>query len=146
LGLLVIFGVWMVHKLRKASKAVIVHPSYLHTLNVPPSTTRHSFLDLPVHCVHLIASNLDDARDLLRLQSLCSASRYAANDDLLWKDLCMSKFSVPEDSNPPSWKELYKFNHEFLHKVVLSCATDRLMQTRLGGLSRGMAFQIPVLA
>ena len=38
------------------------------------------------------------------------------------------------------------FNHEFLHTVILSYATDRLMRARLGGLGHGQAFNIPVLA
>lgn len=38
-----------------------------------------------------------------------------------------------------------RFNHEFLHKVLLSYATDNLMATRLGGLAHGNAFNIPVL-
>lgn len=40
----------------------------------------------------------------------------------------------------------HRFNHEFLHTVILSYATDRLMRARLGGLGHGQAFNIPVLA
>lgn len=41
---------------------------------------------------------------------------------------------------------MYRWNHEFFHKVILSYATDRLMQARLNGLGSGAAFNIPVLA
>ncbi len=40
----------------------------------------------------------------------------------------------------------HRFNHEFLHKVILSMATDNLMRARLGGLQHGNAFRIPVFA
>ncbi len=57
---------------------------------------------------------------------------------------CVAKMRAFILPVPPSmW---IRFNHEFLHKVLLSYATDSLMRTRLGGLSQGMAFRIPVLA
>jgi hypothetical protein len=70
--------------------------------------------------------------------------RRATNDERLWKQMCLSKFGGCRQ--PPSWRALFRFNHEFLHHVILRMATDELMQARLGGLSTGNAFNIPVLA
>ena len=42
---------------------------------------------------------------------------------------------------------LLRFNHEFLHKVILSYSADKAMNKQgLRGLAHGHAFNIPVLA
>ena len=48
--------------------------------------------------------------------------------------------------NPLITPHACRFNRDFLHKVILSYATDRLMDARLGGLAQGHAFNIPIFA
>lgn len=40
--------------------------------------------------------------------------RKAARDEDLWKHLCRSKFAVPDDVEPSSWRELYRCEGEVL--------------------------------
>lgn len=101
---------------------------------------------LPLEVLCTIASHLTTAKELCLFGRISHASRYkvnivhcddaccndiaqrasipdthhsvAARDERLWKHLCISTFAVPENSTPPSWKELYAFNHEVLRMCL----------------------------
>lgn len=117
-----------------ATKSIIVHPRYRHTLPAYSHGEPVSFSDLPLSCIHLVASLLD-AKDLIRFEACSKLTRFdticnvpvfmtilriglkqpfvlprraAASDDRLWRHLCRSKFAVPLGANPPSWKDLYR--------------------------------------
>lgn len=42
----------------------------------------------------------------------------AARDEWLWRRLCEDAFAVPRDCNPPSWRQLYAFNHQLLRMCL----------------------------
>ena len=51
--------------------------------------------------------------------------RKAARDEDLWKHLCRSKFAVPDDVEPSSWRELYRCEDD-KDEVLLSGAASWL--------------------
>ncbi len=56
--------------------AVIVHPRFVHTLPEQTPLKDPTRLDsLPLHVVHLIASKLENARDLCTFERVCKCSR-----------------------------------------------------------------------
>lgn len=42
----------------------------------------------------------------------------AARDERLWRRLCEDTFAVPLGCNPPSWRQLYAFNHQLLRMCL----------------------------
>ena len=52
------------------TKSIIVHPRYRHTLPESSNGEPLSFIDLPLSCIHHVASLLD-AKDLIRFEA-CS--------------------------------------------------------------------------
>eukprot|EP00803_Ostreobium_quekettii_P008391 evm.model.scf_2260.1 EVM.evm.TU.scf_2260.1 scf_2260:4019-6391(+) len=116
------------------SKALVVHRDFRHALpRTAPSPRRARpsvALDgLPDDALHTVASKLCSARDLCTFEIVSKKCRRAGYDDGLWKGLCRSKFFVPEASRPPSWRELYKFNHKVLYDAICG---DILLPKRPG--------------
>uniref|UniRef100_A0A7R9Z933 F-box domain-containing protein n=1 Tax=Chlamydomonas euryale TaxID=1486919 RepID=A0A7R9Z933_9CHLO len=127
----------------KRCKAMIVHPRFVHTLRAAPvSGRRVRFGELPPDALRMLAAELsEELADVLRFEQVSKPCRDAVGNELLWKRMCLNTFSVPEGTRPNSWRELYRFNHEFLHTVLLY-ATDRLMAARLQGLTPGMVLNM----
>mmetsp|Transcript_12703 Transcript_12703/g.27530 ORF Transcript_12703/g.27530 Transcript_12703/m.27530 type:complete len:127 (+) Transcript_12703:72-452(+) len=125
------------------STALIVHPKFTHTL--PKGPTRHCFFNkLPYDALHVVATNVAaTAQDLLRFEQVSKRCRRAASDDTLWKRLCVSKFSIPDGCRPPSWRALYRFNHEFLRNIILASSAETIW--RMNGFPMS-AFRISVFA
>lgn len=126
-----------------SSRAIIVHPRWTHTLDVPPITVQPpTWTHLPREVLLQIASTLE-ASDLCNLAATsrelrcvggnivlpptavlippCSCfqkllcCRQLAADEAVWEALCRQKFSVPQRRQPPSsWRELFKFNYQVM--------------------------------
>lgn len=69
---------------------------------------------LPVEVLLHIAGHLATAKELCTFARISYTASIAARDELLWKRLCESTFAVPRDCAPPSWRQLYAFNHHVL--------------------------------
>lgn len=64
---------------------------------------------VPDELLHRIAMRLDDGVALTRLRRVSKRCRRIADSDDLWRELCVSKFNVAPDSQPPSsWAEVYR--------------------------------------
>lgn len=101
-------------------KALVVHPLYTHTLpGKSAAYTRGSWEQLPLDVLSRICAYIDTAKDMCCFGQLNKSCRMAASDDRYWRELCVTKFFVPQHSEPVTWKELYRFNHEFFYEVVL---------------------------
>ncbi|KAK9826098.1 hypothetical protein WJX81_002628 [Elliptochloris bilobata] len=49
-----------------------------------------------------------------------TSSRRAANDDQLWRELCLLDFNSPRHGRMGvTWRALYKYNHQVLYDVLL---------------------------
>lgn len=111
-----------------ACGALIVHPRFAHTLGDQPVACdpprRREWHDLPPEVLELIGAQLECARDLLSLSSVCRDARLLAGSDTLWRQLCRRRFGVPD--HPPSagplpkgfWRDLFRFNHQLLMDMV----------------------------
>eukprot|EP00192_Tetraselmis_astigmatica_P018017 CAMPEP_0117657416 /NCGR_PEP_ID=MMETSP0804-20121206/5319_1 /TAXON_ID=1074897 /ORGANISM="Tetraselmis astigmatica, Strain CCMP880" /LENGTH=127 /DNA_ID=CAMNT_0005463869 /DNA_START=82 /DNA_END=465 /DNA_ORIENTATION=+ len=71
-----------------------------------------------------IGQSIESPRDLLALGATCKAFRSLGQCELLWKALCVSKFAADPASNPPSWKKLYRYNHELLYNYLLRSSSN----------------------
>ncbi|KAJ9534188.1 hypothetical protein QJQ45_007000 [Haematococcus lacustris] len=92
-----------------AGGALIVHPKFAHTLPVPA----------PPRAVY--------RWDLLPHDTLRAVASFLRADDLLrfgWRPL----------EAPPSWRQLYRFQHELFSRVVLQRTSEVLMHMRMGSL------------
>eukprot|EP00798_Chlamydomonas_sp_ICE-L_P003393 gene3393-13433_t len=117
---------------RPAHKAIIVHP--LHPLKHADAPVRHCFFDqIDDDALHHLISYIEDEKDLLRFETVSKKCRRAARDDMFWKRLVLNNYAVPPDCPAPSWRLLYRFNHDML-KYIFTRATDDLMTMRLGGM------------
>lgn len=127
----------------RQSRAIIVHPRFA-------KLEKHvTWSELPQDALVLVAEALssEGVRSLARFSLVNKSCKAAADTDMLWRQLCMDTFCIPQDHAPPcGWKELYKFHHDVLYNVLLCQATDHMMQQRLAGLGNGQAFHIPLLA
>ncbi|GFR44165.1 hypothetical protein Agub_g5335 [Astrephomene gubernaculifera] len=103
---------------------IIVHPMFVHTLHAGPEV--RTLEEVPQDVLELIASRVRTAQELCVLQCVSKRCREAASADELWKRLCMTRFAVPSSCSPPSWQQLYRFNYEFLYKVLLSRSSEQL--------------------
>ena len=57
-------------------KAVIVHPKFLHTLPQRSSLAVPATIHLlPLHVLSLVASKLDNAKDVCRFEQICLTAR-----------------------------------------------------------------------
>jgi len=101
----------------------------LALVELPRALTHHvSGLDsLPEALLLLIASRLDSAKDLCNLEAVNKFCRSVGSDNAIWKQLCCDKFGAPHSADPPSWKELYRFNHQYLYGVIFSRRFGRLL-------------------
>lgn len=128
--------------------AVIVHPRFVHTLPEKTPLKSPARLDcLPLHIVHLIASKLENARDLCVFEQVCKYSREAVlSDDALWQELCHSKFKMSRhaqlEREGMSWRTLYKFHHQLFYNFVVYKRPDKLLNFGHGVV----IFNIPVMA
>lgn len=118
-------------------KALIVHPAFAHLLAETPMTPRH-WDNLPCDILNQISSFVarDGAHGLCVLQRVSRRCRAAASNEDLWRQLCIRHFAVPEACSPPSWQQLYRFNHHFLYKILLSSSGERLSGYRVGAMPR----------
>ncbi|GIL53363.1 hypothetical protein Vafri_8983 [Volvox africanus] len=125
---------------------IIVHPLFAHTLQRGPEV--RTLEEVPQDVLQLIVSRLMTAQDLCVLQCVSKRCRDAAGADELWKRLCMSRFAVPESCSPPSWKQLYRFNYEFLYKILLSRSAEQLSSgfPRIGTGARFVGMGIAINA
>ncbi len=57
----------------RANKQMIVHPAFRHTVTV--TTSNVHLCDLPPACLHKIAGELQNAKDLLRFKAACVLTR-----------------------------------------------------------------------
>ena len=57
-----------------------------------------SVLQATRHCMHVTL-----------VQLFAFFHRMAASSDLLWRNLCTTKFNVPESASPDSWRNLYRY-------------------------------------
>ncbi|PNH03122.1 hypothetical protein TSOC_010829 [Tetrabaena socialis] len=122
---------------------IIVHPLYRHTLVHAPEV--RTLEEVPQDVLLLIAARVVTAQELCVLQRVSKRCRQAACSDALWKRLCMSRFAVPGSCSPPSWQQLYKFNHTFLYQVLLSQSAERFSSyPRFGGGSRFIGMGIAI--
>ncbi|KAG2492016.1 hypothetical protein HYH03_009745 [Edaphochlamys debaryana] len=103
---------------------IIVHPLFVHTLHCGPEV--RTLEEVPLEVLTLIASRIPMAQELARLQCVSKRCREAASAEHLWKQLCMDRFAVPGSCKPPSWQALFRFNYEFLYKVLLSRSAEEL--------------------
>ncbi|GFH31931.1 uncharacterized protein HaLaN_31065, partial [Haematococcus lacustris] len=69
-----------------------------------------------------------------RFEQVSRASRHAASDDLLWRALLLERFGWRPLEAPPSWRQLYRFQHELFSRVVLQRTSEVLMHMRMGSL------------
>ncbi|KXZ54663.1 hypothetical protein GPECTOR_4g729 [Gonium pectorale] len=120
---------------------IIVHPLFVHTLRHEPDV--RTLEEVPQDVLGLIAARLATAQELCVLQCVSKRCRQAASDEVHWRRLCVSRFAVPETCSPPSWQQLYRFNYEFLYKVLLSRSAEQFSSGfGLGGRFVGMGIAI----
>lgn len=68
---------------------------------------------LPDEVILKVAQCLDDAKDLISLAKSCYAMyTLLLHNEEVWKSLCVHVWMVDERASPPSWRLLYKFNHD----------------------------------
>lgn len=102
------------------SMALVVHPEFYGTLAEPAVCTRVTWERNVPSCVGTLILSKLGAQDLLQLSRTSKSWRRAAREDALWRTLCRKKFGtcIPADAEPPSWQELYKFNHRLLMGIL----------------------------
>lgn len=99
---------------------------------------------LPRELQLCVARSLDSPRDVLAFATSAKSFRSLADCDEVWKRLCTAKFGVAPDADPepPSWRELYIFNHEVLYRCVLRNTVNVLRDLRIRPGS-GLLVQMP---
>lgn len=122
------------HQTQPPTKAIIVHPRFYHTLPDPQPThpvedrkrargaaqltEPTGWHELPLEVLLHIAAHMTTAKELCMFARISYAASIAARDEVLWKRLCEDTFSVPRDCTPPSWRQLYAFNHQLLRMCL----------------------------
>lgn len=106
---------------------IIIHPLFTHTVHTVPEPL--TFWEaVPDHLLHKIASSLKDGMALARLRRVSKRCRLIADSEDIWRDLCVMRFNVAPDSQPPSsWQEVYRFNHTMLYTLFIQQTADACM-------------------
>uniref|UniRef100_A0A383W9V4 F-box domain-containing protein n=1 Tax=Tetradesmus obliquus TaxID=3088 RepID=A0A383W9V4_TETOB len=128
---------------RSPSLALIVHPEYHHTLPMEP--VKFSFWDACDDAVlREIASYLGDAQSLLSLQLVNRRCRRVADDDGLWRELCVAKFNCHPDvcTGAATWRELYKFNAEAFKYILAQTAAEALMKLGIRATAQNFVLNV----
>ncbi|KAH7618028.1 hypothetical protein Ndes2526B_g06926 [Nannochloris sp. 'desiccata'] len=107
-----------------SSRALIVHPFFVDSLNEPPVTLAPCWPTLPRECLLNVARFLS-AKDLCQLSQCSRDLNELAKDESVWENLARKTFNVPHRPDPPtSWRALYKFNFEIFKRVFAGDESD----------------------
>jgi len=71
---------------------------------------------------------------LSNIVQLCNPLRPGSvlgENEELWRELCIYKYGVSPAASPPSWKKLYRYNHELLYQHVLQNTVNVLRDFRI---------------
>mmetsp|Transcript_4586 Transcript_4586/g.11392 ORF Transcript_4586/g.11392 Transcript_4586/m.11392 type:complete len:144 (+) Transcript_4586:426-857(+) len=131
------------------SLALIVHPlfrgTFPHRPSSPPTTAmshrpESKWHELPSELLLAVGRTQASASSLVALSMVCRAYRSLGDNECLWRELCISKYGVSPTASPPSWKKLYRYNHELLYQHVLQNTVNVL---RDFNLRQGQAMRLP---
>mmetsp|Transcript_29125 Transcript_29125/g.52069 ORF Transcript_29125/g.52069 Transcript_29125/m.52069 type:complete len:139 (+) Transcript_29125:264-680(+) len=122
--------------------ALIVHPLFHATLpscqhrrSSPKMRSRSQqfsqWHELPSELLLAIGRTQASAAGLVALSMVCKSFSVLGENEELWRELCIYKYGVSPAASPPSWKKLYRYNHELLYQHVLQNTVNVLRDFRI---------------
>uniref|UniRef100_A0A7S3E4U6 F-box domain-containing protein n=1 Tax=Chloropicon laureae TaxID=464258 RepID=A0A7S3E4U6_9CHLO len=110
-------------------KAIIVHPTLGRRLfNEAHEQAKRDTPRIPLDVVAIVVGHLDCAKTVASFARVSKRCRDFAEDDALWRRLYSMRFPMPSEPPKGKWKDLYRFQKQFLRDVLLNKNLDEILE------------------
>ena len=107
----------------------MLHPTRARVVNEAHERAKRETPRIPMEVLQIVVNHLDDARTAASFALASKSCKALTETDVLWKSLYCAKFPLPSRQVPEGkWKDLYKFQTQFVKDVLLNENLDEILE------------------